>query len=113
LEIAQENEFINIEQFLNDNYTWLDYVKFFMNIKIKYEPRKKSLLMPLVFLALALLIVGTINYALDFKTEYNYILWIQNVMFGVLIIFYVTLIFHSPKLERGSYTDLMRSWLNK
>ena len=67
MDIARENEFFNIEQFLNDNYSWLDYVKFFMNIKIKYEPRKKSLVMPLVFLTLALLIVGTINYALDFK----------------------------------------------
>lgn len=58
---------MNIEQFLNDNYSWMDYVKFFMNIKIKYEPRGKSLMMPLVFLTLALVIVGTINLSLNFK----------------------------------------------
>jgi hypothetical protein len=84
-----------------------------MNLKIKYEPRKKSFVMPLVFLALALLIVGTINYALDFKPEDNYILWIQNGMFGVLIVFYLSLILHSPKLQRGSYTELLKNWLNK
>ena len=69
-DIARENEFSNIEQFLNDNYTWLDYVKFLMNVKIKYEPRRKSFTMPILFMSLALVTLGTATYSLDYRPEY-------------------------------------------
>ena len=64
IDLAQENEFINIERFLNDNYTWVDYIKFFFNIKIKYEPKSRSFTMPAIFLLLSVMLTGTVTYAL-------------------------------------------------
>ena len=40
-----------------------------MNVKIKYEPRNRSLKMPLLFFFMALLLVGTISYALDYNEK--------------------------------------------
>jgi hypothetical protein len=70
IDIARENEFYNIEQFLDDNYNWLDYVKFLMNVKIKYEPRHKSFAMPIVFMSLAFILIGIATYSLEYQPEY-------------------------------------------
>jgi hypothetical protein len=48
-----------------------------MNIKIKYEPKSRSLKMPLIFVILSVILAGTITYALDYYPEYMSIFWIQ------------------------------------
>jgi len=35
---------------LNENYTLMDFLKLYCNIKIEYRPKSKGLLLPLVFL---------------------------------------------------------------
>lgn len=41
---------------LDDKYSLLDYLKFICNTKIKYEPRSKSYLQPLLYYIFAMVV---------------------------------------------------------
>jgi len=77
LGIAIENDFLNTQLLLNDNYTLMDHVRFFFNLKIKYEPKKRSLKIPMFFILLSVILVGSISYSLNYHDEYMLMFYIQ------------------------------------
>lgn len=56
LQIAKSNEFDKITKMLNDKYSLLDYLKFICNAKVKYEPRNRSYLQPLLYYLFAAIV---------------------------------------------------------
>ena len=59
IDIARLNEFKNITKMLDDQYSCMDFFKFYYNVKLEYKPKKRSMTIPIVFLlsTLATLII--------------------------------------------------------
>ena len=67
LTIAKENEYKTITKMLNEEYTCLDMLKFYCNVKIEYRPKKRKLTFPLLFIVSFLVVVGGLNALLEFS----------------------------------------------
>lgn len=75
--IAVSNDFVNTQNLLNDKYSCFDHIKFFFNIKLKYEPKRRSYAVPLFFLLLSVVLIGSISYSLTYHDEYMVVFYIQ------------------------------------
>lgn len=69
LRIAQKNEFVNISRMLKDDYGLMDYLRFYLNVQIRYEPQSRNWTMPLVFLMTAVLVIGSCHALLKLTIE--------------------------------------------
>ena len=70
LAVAKENEYKTIAKMLNEEYTCLDMLKFYCNVKIEYKPKKRKLAFPLIFLFSFVVVVGALNTLISFAKNY-------------------------------------------
>lgn len=52
---------------LNNNYSCLDYFKFYLNIQVRYEPQDRNWRMPILFVTTLVLVVGAVHTFLKTK----------------------------------------------
>lgn len=52
---------------LNQNYSMCDFLKFYYNVKVQYSPQKRSMQIPIVFIATALCALLILNSLLVFS----------------------------------------------
>jgi hypothetical protein len=79
-----------------------------MNIKIKYKPKKRSIQLPLVFVLLFAIIVAPISLGVQFNEEVFYLFYIQEALFLVILLLYLSLIVGPGKPKRGIYEALLK-----
>jgi palmitoyltransferase len=70
LEVARESNFRTIAGMLDQEYSCLDLVKFYCNVKLEYIPKKRKYTVPIIFLLTTLLNVVVINVLLFFAEWY-------------------------------------------
>ena len=75
---------------LNENFTFFDFFKLYCNVKIEYRPKKKGIILPILFLTSSAISLITINTVLEFTNQYAFSF--QVALFLLLYLFYVSLL---------------------
>ncbi len=75
---------------LNEKYTLMDFFKLYCNVKIEYRPKKKGLLLPLVFCICTLISLLSINTILSYTNDYAFSF--QLALFTLVFGFYTSLL---------------------
>jgi hypothetical protein len=88
--IATENNFKGIQKMLNENYTLMDFMKLYCNIKIEYRPKPKGFLLPAVLLLSIGIALTSINTILVYVNDYAFSF--QLALFLLLFGFYFSLL---------------------
>jgi hypothetical protein len=80
---------------LNESFSCLDLVKFYCNVKVEYKPKKRSCTIPIIFLFAFIVNLVILNITIRFTDSYG--LAAEAVLFGVLILSYLTLLRGPPQ----------------
>lgn len=86
---------------LDDRYSLLDYLKFICNAKVRYEPRRRSYLQPVLYYCLAAVLISlsfgviTVDNALVF--------WAQATTYTISVALFTSLIL-PPKQHEKHHT---------
>lgn len=86
---------------LNENYTLMDFLKLYCNIKIEYRPKSKGFLLPLVFILSIGISLTTINTVVKYTNDYAFSF--QLALFLLLFGFYFSLLIPYSKPEPQTY----------
>lgn len=95
---------------LNNKYGLLDYIKFYLNTQVRYEPVERSICMPILFLLSALFIIVSAHMLVraPFLVQNNLYIIVPSCFYGLFFIIYLTLL-RSPKPigQPSSYKHLI------
>lgn len=75
---------------LNEQFTCLDLVKFYCNVKIEYKPKRRKCTIPIIFLIAFFANVTILNVVIQFTNFYGQVA--EGILFGVLILLYLSLL---------------------
>ena len=75
---------------LNDKYLLLDYLKFICNAKVRYEPRPRSYMQPLLYYFFTI-IVTYLSYGVIIM-ENPFLFWTQSIVYAASILLFTSLI---------------------
>lgn len=92
---------------LNENYTLMDFMKLYCNIKIEYRPKPKGFLLPAVLLLSFGIALTSINTILVYVNDYAFSF--QLALFLLLFGFYFSLLIPYSKPEPQTYEYLLQS----
>lgn len=82
---------------LNNNYTACDFLKFYYNVKVQYQPTHRSYIIPIVFFITTIFSVLVVNGFLEFSENYIYIF--HGVSLLIMLSLYISLL-QPPKYEQ-------------
>lgn len=90
---------------LNDDYTCMDFFKFYYNVKLEYRPKDRSMTIPIVFLLCTFSALLIIHGLLIFEKDFLYFL--EGCVIGPMLIFYISLLLPPKKEEKGNIALFM------
>lgn len=105
IDIAIESEYKNITKMLNDDYSCLDFLKFYYNVKLEYKPKDRNLQIPMVFIITTLCSIFILNGVLIASHDWMYI--VEGVIFALMFILYLTLLRKPKKQPKGEITKFI------
>lgn len=111
IDIAVESEFKTITKMLKEDYSCLDFVKFYCNIKIEYKPKRRKYIIPLLFLTAFVINVGITNLFLSFADDLHF--YAQLLIFAAMLLLYLSLLLPIPKQEPRELSELLAEYSEK
>lgn len=105
INIARENDFPNIIKMLNDEYSCLDFFKFYYNVKLDYRPKDRSLVMPIVFVLSTFCCLLIAHGLVEIKQDWMFA--IEVVLLVLMIVTYLSLLRKPPQEPQGNIQTFM------
>jgi hypothetical protein len=65
--------------------------------------------MPLLFIALSIILIVAISFGLKYHDEYMVMFYVQEGVFGLLLLIYLSLIVESNKMKMGNYEAILKN----
>lgn len=90
MDVALENNYQTIPKMLDEQYTFMDLIKFYCNLKLEYRPKKRKLTIPIVFLVALALNIAIINIFFHFVEWYP--IYVETIALGTMTLLYLTLL---------------------
>jgi hypothetical protein len=97
MDVALENNYQTIPKMLDEQYTFMDLIKFYCNLKLEYRPKKRKLTIPIVFLVALALNIAIINIFFHFVEWYP--IYVETIALGTMTLLYLTLLRGPEPLE--------------
>lgn len=85
----------------------MDLIKFYCNVKIEYQPKKRKYTIPLIFITCFLLNLGILNTLINFTKDYS--LYVEALIMGLMILLYLTLLITPTPMDAKDYSELLNN----
>jgi hypothetical protein len=76
---------------LVEDFSVLDLLKFYCNVKIEYKPKRRKLTIPIIFFITFFINITILNVLIDFTHQYSII--VETCIILPMIVLYFSLLF--------------------
>ena len=84
-----------------------------MNVKIKYEPRKRNYRLPVLFHMFFFILVAFLEVGLSWKEEMIIGYYSQMGYLALMLLIYWSLIVKRKERKKGSFEQILQKWIGR